>query len=351
MGNSPATPKLSQEQADIQYLGARYPFGDDELRKLYRIFQRLKQKQEGRVSFIADWAVEAVELTREQQALEDAEKILEELRNERSKLIQVVEDKILPEGFSEQLYKTSFSRPQNNGIGGGVASSSGPETDESRMERLLQDQREQLDAFFAGVSNAGRRGGRHALEILFKFYEVPIDSNDDPGFNSVKRLADCNRILNLAYRLSLASAFLDSAKRGEEIEVWLPPEHPDEKAIRGLSQSVIEFIKRKRTRESPYGTAGEDPDLEKGFVELLDLQEWAEGTAPVLSSSISTFMFFLLFPDRPYPPSRTAFQFPQLPADSSFFTEPTSPLLFSFACLSTSLNGMVSLNLDIFIPP
>lgn len=49
------------------------------------------------------------------------------------------------------------------------------------------------------------------------------------------------------------------------------------------------------------------------------------------------FMFF--FPDKQFPQTRTALSFPRLLQGSVFFTEPTSPLLFSFACLSTSLGG------------
>jgi hypothetical protein len=55
-------------------------------------------------------------------------------------------------------------------------------------------------------------------------------------------------------------------------------------------------------------------------------------------------MFQIFFPGVPYPPSRTSFEFPHISVNdgacsSSFFETPRSPLLFTFACLSSALAG------------
>lgn len=320
MGNATAKPKLTQEQSDIKYLGSRYPFGDDELLKLYRSFLRLEEQNEGRVSFLTDWAVESMCMQQPPAGVElrDSQSNFEAMKQERFVLMQVIETKILPLGFSELLQGTSFNIPKG------------------------ADRLEKLEKFFEGVANLGRKGGRHAISVLFDIYAVEkVSTNSMQGTSATTTTmkADINLVISLAYRLSLAAAFLDAASHGGDMEQWIPSENQDQTAIRGLGHSLVEFVKRKRLRESPYGDIDHDPDLEDGFTEKLDMQEFAECNVPVLSSALSFFMFQVFFPEKPYPPSRTAFYFPKLSEDSTFFTEPASPLLFSFASLSSSLGG------------
>jgi hypothetical protein len=346
MGNTP--PQPTQEQIDIKYLGSRYPFGDDELWKLYRAFHRLQGKRDGvqvesqvevsKVSFLTDWAVECVYMRLPPPGdpnSGDAQAKLKEMKQERFMLMQAVEAKILPPGFSEQLERTNFSRPEDYlGMHG---------TDESRLERMKHDRMGRLEKFVEGVANLGRKGGRHALGVLFDCYAIEKESNSmTPGYvdGNVKTVvADFNQVLTLAYRLSLAAAFLEAANNGDDMAQWIPGENLDDTAIKGLGHSLVEFIKRKRIRDSPYGAVEDDPELDKGFVEKLDMQEFAESNLPMLSSALSFFMFHVFFPERPYPPSRTAFRFPKLSEESTFFTQAASPLLFSFASLSPSLGG------------
>lgn len=318
MGTTSTKPEASQEQLDIKHLGSRYPFGDDELFKLYRAFFVL-QAQTERVSFLTDWGVACVRLSPVESKLEGAQEKLEEMKKERFLLMQAVETKILPPGFSEQFEKTNFSKSQE-----GLQS-----PDDERMAML--------ETFFAGIANVGRKGGRPVMAVLFDQYA--IDSSGTGDSNAKRQLAPFRQVLILAYRLSLAAAFLEAAKNGDDVAQWIPGENMDETAFSGLGQSIIDFVKRKRIRDSPYGTVEEDPDLEKGLVEKLDLQEFAESNLPVLSGSLSTFMFHVFFPEKSYPPSRTAFHFPKLLDESTFFEQASSPLLFSFASLSSSLGG------------
>lgn len=73
---------------------------------------------------------------------------------------------------------------------------------------------------------------------------------------------------------------------------------------------------------------------------------WAESVAPLLSSTLSTFFHTLLFPDRPFPPSRTPFLFPRFHGDAGSFLlggtrgddySQAHPRMFTLACLSPSL--------------
>jgi hypothetical protein len=169
---------------------------------------------------------------------------------------------------------------------------------------------------------------------MFDFCVVETESTSVD--TASRKVASLSQVLNLAYRLSLAAAFLEAAKTGDDVAQWIPKENLDETAFSGLRRSLIDFVKRKRTS---LERNGEDPELAQGLVEKLDLQEFVENTMPVLSSVLATFMYHVFFPEEPYPPSRTAFHFPRLLEESTFFEEASSPLLFSFAALSTSLGG------------
>lgn len=251
-------------------------------------------------------------------------------------VMQVVESKILPPGFSDQLEKTNF---------GGKISMSNPIGINVPVDRDAElDRTAKLEQFFQGLANVGRRGGRPAIGVLFDYFAVKSESKEDQKEygQPQQNVADCYQILALAHRLSLAAAFLGAEQKGEDMGQWIPPEKMDNSALKGMGLSLIDFVKRKRLRESPYGTIEPDPALDKGFVEKIDLQEFAESNLPVLSSSLSTFMFHVLFPEKHFPRELTAFQYPSLLADSVFFDTQTSPLLFSFAALSSSLGGSVS---------
>jgi TLD len=314
MGNSNTSPALTPEQSDIKYLGSRFPFGDDELLKIYRIFFILDQRKE-RKSFLTEWAVECFVLPRIRT---NEETNSFELNPEMSKLqrlnsMQVIEDNILPPRFSELLESTNFAVPENA----------------CHMEKL--------EHFFQGVSNLGRKGGRQAISVLFECY-VNKDTSLGMG-NITAKVADFRLILMSVYRLSLAGAYLRASQNGEDTNKWIPGKDIDYSAMNGLVLSMIEFVKTKRIRESPYGTVEHDPWLEKGFAEKLDIQDYVESNLPVMSSALSYFMFQVFFPEKPYPRSSTAFYFPKLNSDSAFFHDTASPLLFSFASLSASLGG------------
>jgi hypothetical protein len=56
-------------------------------------------------------------------------------------------------------------------------------------------------------------------------------------------------------------------------------------------------------------------------------------------SILPTFLHLIFFPNKPTPPSRTSFEYPQLSQESFVFGHGNSPQLFSFGCMSAALGG------------
>ena len=153
---------------------------------------------------------------------------------------------------------------------------------------------------------------------------------------------NASQVLDLAYRLSLAAAFLSA---DENMQNFIPsPGASQNEVITSLARSMVEFERRKKIRASEFGslTDTEKEDLEMGLVSKMDFLEWSEATAPLLTSTLPTFMHNVFFPEKSYPPSRTPFVFPVIPSESAFFDDPASPMLFAFASMSSSLGGSVS---------
>jgi len=306
---------------------------------------------------------------------------IETLVRERENLLQVVEWRTLPAGFGNRLYERAFLAPGDVSAYGTssattAASSAVVEDDYTRKSRL--------EAFFEGISNSGRRGAKATLTVLFDTCEK--HERSDGHAHSLE-------IVAVGYRLAMALAFLQAAEnsRGggaagegreqqeEEDEGEEPYAAPQDflldevsrhstassdsadaydvglsrsiqKQLEGLAYSLSERGRSRRQQEGvfSYGTPAsgnvdgdvdEDQLLQGGWVQLKDVVDWSDRTAPVFSTILPTFLFHIFFPGRPYPPSRTPFELPRIHEDSAFFASAQSPLLFSFACLSSSLNG------------
>ena len=319
MGTGVSKPEQAQEKADLKYLGSRFPFDDAELVSLYRSYFELKQKEESSSSFLSDWA-----------------KRCNETNEKTNELFEIVERDILPLHFGERLQRVAFLRPADR-------NTSAPQSivkDEDDNIRIAR-----LESFFDGLANCARRGGRAALGTMFQCCvegdEHPASSKDlvDSSGNEIKaRVID---VLDLAYRLALATAFLHASE--EDRLTLLPQEDSAQcKALQSLAASCLDHVHRQRIRRSVVVEDMDDSDLEQGFCSKMDFLEWSESTAPMLSSILPTFQHDILFPDKAYPPSLTPFSFPLLNDESAFFKDDHWTLLFSFACMSKSLRGAVS---------
>lgn len=330
MGNSSTkSPNLTPEQKDIQYLGDRFPYGDDELYRLYHAYQAI-HLSENRVSFLSDLAVHCTVLPPREK--DDIEK-LDVLREQQAMLMSVVEEKILPPDFGARFERVAFVNLHQVEL----------EEDEDEYTRLAR-----IEKWFDGAANGTRRGGRAALGTLF---QCCVDISDD-GFDDSSHLvhkdgseymATASDVLDLAYRLSLAAAFLTA---DENMQNFIPsPDSSKSQVMESLVHSTLEFVRRRKVRSSEFGslTEAEEKELEEGLVSKMDFLEWSESTTPLLASVLPTFMHCIFFPEKPYPPSRTPFIFPIIPSESAFFFDPASPMLFAFASMSSSLGGSVSL--------
>ncbi|CAB9519216.1 TLD domain-containing protein 1 [Seminavis robusta] len=320
MGNSSSNTAQTQEQKDIKYLGDRMPFGDAELKRLYRCYYQIEQASE-RISFLTDWAVHA-----DPQAT-DA------VREERALLIGVLEAKVLPEGFGNRLYQTAFLRRGEVSVyndNNSPKSNAAPVDEYTRVANLEQ--------FFDGLSNCGRRGTKHAVKVLFHCCDqnATITTPDEP-------MIQANDLIQLGYRIALSSAFLKSSNQEEEDEQdndmarFLPAEDKlSQQELHSFAQSIVDHsnVRRSRMGIPPLPTTQEEL-----WVSIDDVTSWVNDEAPLFANTLSTFMYRVFNPGQPYPPSRTEFVYPVIPQESAFFEAGSSTLLFVFACLSTALSG------------
>mmetsp|Transcript_24787 Transcript_24787/g.34633 ORF Transcript_24787/g.34633 Transcript_24787/m.34633 type:complete len:403 (-) Transcript_24787:753-1961(-) len=353
-------PQLTQEQQDIQHLGQIFPFGDEEILRLYRTYNYLEHHQGAtRASFLTDWAVHCAFLENQQDRTDE----LSKLQQERTKILQLIESFILPDSFGEQLQAAAFLRPQvvssTNSTIEKEQQNDNNFTEASAELDMVAENMAGLEAFFEGAATScGRRGGRSATINLFKCCSFVSDEAvnilpetqsfassgmENKAHNEVARASD---LIEFGYRVALAAMLLTDHSTNEEgldPSVYVPDKKMhNHEAIKSLSNSLTQFTKAKREREQgyAYGTTAEASQHESvALITKDDFLEWSESTAPLLSSALPTLMHAIFFPDRPYPPSRTALNFPRLDSESAFFHGATSPMLFSFSCMSSSLGG------------
>lgn len=81
------------------------------------------------------------------------------------------------------------------------------------------------------------------------------------------------------------------------------------------------------------------------LVEEEDIYEWADYVAPMFALALPSLMHWIVFPTSPVPSERTLFEYPLVLQESSIFQTPSTPLLFTFGCLSPALGGEVRLDL------
>jgi len=343
----------NRQKVFIETLGNYYPFSDDELERLLYFHEQilLHHNPSGResFSFLQCLGVAA------------ASYIPGVDSNTLKSKVEFLEMNVLPSNFGNSLKFAAFVKEENSL----PTSSNSPASplgisDEFHLDSIVSSyetnphKKEQLHCFLQGMAEAcGRRGGRYALEILFKCCSV--DRKED--------VADSVQLIDLTYRVALASVYVSNKNyltlnKGEN---WGRPEAMIE-SLRNASKKSM----GNRTfggTDSYYDNAysgldkssninEEEPASKKGTISKQVFFEWAEDTAPLLPSVLPTFFHALLFADKAFPPSRTPFLFPYFFDNNKSFLLGGSnrsqvyPSLFSFACMSNSLGGMVSSNLS-----
>lgn len=349
--------RIDPRKEQLRRLGNKYPFGDPELTKLIRThrnlqFSRGSSDTTANNDFILELAVHSLHSDCDTAHIANNEanpdvklRDTKQDARERKKVIQFIEERILPAKFGYALETAAFVC--NNQI----TQRTIPET---ISDPFGED--EHLDKFLDGVSRSGRKGGRAALEIMF---DACVLIKSEKIVNNQPRSVGSSDLIDLGYRLSIASFLLSSEEklRTEENdagssfwESFVPCTSKSSlSSLESLSKSLQEAEEEMANQQQPtfYASASSDTiaskkqPLQKHQVSLDAVILWAERTAPLFSATLSTFMHYLLFPDKPYPPSRTPFLFPELGEHgSAIFGRGLSSQLFSFACMSRSLGGM-----------
>lgn len=324
MGNSAPAPaphqQLSQKQIDLKYLAERLPFGDEELQHLYTVYHDilLQQSEHRRTSsFLVDWGVQCGRCLSESNSQE-----------ERETLLQVVDSTILPTGWSHRLYSRTLCVETTDDIFG-YSSPLTTLTDEwTRKKRL--------ETFFEGIANSGRRGANQSLTVLFN----SCKASDHDTF--CKPLD----IVSTAYKLALATSFMKAASDDTlNMADYIPTDQDDTRQLQALASSMLQRAHDKRANNrftnnfDGHNTETQQRLLPVDCITLDELIDWCDSTGPLFGSILPTFLHQLFFPGRPYPPSRTAYDFPYCLQESGFFESARSPLLFTFGCFSSALEG------------
>jgi hypothetical protein len=358
MGNqlfAPSTPTLTPQQEDLKFLGDRFPFGDAELKHLYKAYHAiLESKTKQHTSFLVDSSEQCTSKSAVGTASSTNTNVNtnvtasssnavtdEQLRLERRTLIQVVESKLLPPNFGNRLYEVAFLAAGDTSVYADVDATTGATTAKEPSTVDAYTRRARLEQFFEGLSSSGRRGTKAAMTVMFNICRDESASATHGG--SADRRVRVIEFVDMGYRIALATAFLQAADTDSDVGGYLAcvEDTAKDDTLKALANSIVERGRRRLERAAlgaPSGPSA-DPNLEQGLVELQDILEWADSVAPVFASILPTFMFQIFFPGRPYPPSRTAFDFPRILSESTFFSTPSSPLLFTFGCLSSALDG------------
>ena len=392
----------------VKELGDKYPFGDDEILRIARCLTYLRHapiassEEIVNYSFLNNWAVFAptlppadftpsddrvpfvnllkVDPNLIQNENANANAIDFKIKQERMrirKMMLLIEAEILPPWLKLEETVFALLTPSSTTLTHGHDHNH-MVTEDLTMEDLAM---QRLEKFLNGLAESSRRGSRKALAVI---YNCCLKSNSK---HSNQKTANANDLLNLAYRLGLASLLLsgkanessndchilESDSNGENIlegsngtssspssgndikECDFTPFFPED-INQSLVQSLIEFASNytsHNTSPSDYlsmktgslslntdKVIGDDSDNDDGMVSLEAFTAWTESYAPALSATLETFIHHVFFSDEPFPPSRIEFMFPYLRGQhSAFFKSKSSPLLFTFAVMSPSLGG------------
>jgi len=240
-----------------------------------------------------------------------------------------------------------------------------------------------------GFASMGRRGAKQAMTALFNAVldqtkpsstasSATAGESDAPSIHS-------RDFVEWGYRFSLATGFLqevqalekqstthenghgnvETVKEEEEedtskdllaqaavlIKEFVPSKKDISDGLKPMAQSLTEKAKSRLNR---YGilTQGDTwNDSDPPTIELQDVLEWTEAVAPLFASILPTFLFHVLFWGRAFPPTKTAFEFPNHKADEEEESKEkedyvrlesildSKPRAFALACTSSSLMG------------
>ena len=373
-GTSSAPVKPTPEQGVLQFMGDRFPFGDAELAQLYKAYQFLQQEQsieEGNESgtsvhdvsersFLQDWTAACLwaSLTTKNNKttllLVVEKEVLEARLEEKRAMVQVLETSILPPHFGNRLCRAQLVAPGDvvyYPVSSHDYNDDEPQPPQKSLCSSTVDEytrKARLEHFFNGIANSSRRSTTTTLTVLFETCCQCSDDDDDDDDDAsadgtTTRRIRAREFVQMGYRLALAVEFLrreELEERGDMAAYLAPEDIAADPTLMAFADSIVEQNRRKRQRQGLFSeTTIGDKDTKDDWVELEDVLEWSDAAAPLFAYILPTLFHYILFPGQPFPNSRTSFSFPQIPCPSAFFASPNSPLLFTLACLSSSLEG------------
>ena len=301
-----------REKEFIEYLGNRYPFGDDELIQLVHYHEEIIIQDDDATSFLKRLGMIALS-----HGGEDSTK------NHHFDFMDI----LLPASFGDQMKNrliSNYKRRDGESINTIISSYN------ENSQKL-----DHLELFLQGLAEcSGRRGGRSTLSVIF---QCCCDKHNP-------NVADASILIESIYRIALACLYL--SENDDTLDESFSIVKPN-----GL---IVSLLKASSSNEySSFGSSTENGKISKDV-----FFQWSEEMVPLLSSVLPTFFHQLLFPKKPFPPSRTPFLFPTFhDNDLSFLMggihgtniSKSYPLLFTFACMSYSLGGLVSYFVVLYI--
>ncbi|KAL7457440.1 hypothetical protein ACHAWC_009051 [Mediolabrus comicus] len=266
-------------QAELNKLADRYPFDVNEIEQLVRCHSALLDMKN------ADSFLTKI-------ALSSPYSYFFLPGDEMRRRVEIVEDKILPSGFASCL-RAAMSV-------------------DLFVDCANEGQDRSLERFLEGVADCGQRGHKEALRIIWDCCSYASDFEDK---------IEPKTIIDLCYRLAFAADVIISQDAdATAIVAKLESEHDG--ACLALERSLA--------------LAGEG-----GYVTKENFFNWTETMAPMLSSTLSTFMHNLLFHGKwlKHRLNFVLFQYPKLDQHSDIFEAMHHPNLFALACTSPLIVG------------
>lgn len=301
MGNSASTKSdVTKEKAFIQSLGDRFPLGDSEFRKFVWCYKNYADGTqlpagigESLLEYLGMWSslYGLYESTSYVDPIPPAQKLIEALK--------LVEEHIFTPGLGicliERALCLGLSKQRQNV--NTSCSAKFPKTSMSAQETLIWKtnyfsilsvinqgpSNYPLEDFLEGVSaSCGRRGSRAALTKLFML-----------SCKNGSKTADASDVIYTAYCITLAASYLKNVATKSTNNDWkyFVPQK-SEKNTKAMVQSLINSASKQRISVGGFSGGNFDSDS-NASVSLDEFVEWAEATAPLISSVLPTFLHVL----------------------------------------------------------
>jgi len=263
-------------EAELNKLADRYPFDISEIEQLVRCHSTITDTKN------ADSFLTKI-------ALSSPYSYFFLPGDEMRRRVEIAEDQILPSGFGSCL-RAAMSV--------------------DLFVDCTNPNHPSLERFLEGVADCGQRGHKEALRIIWDCCSYSSGFEDK---------IESSTIIDLCYRLAFAADVIISPDAdAKSIVAKLESEH--DSACSALERSLAQ--------------AGEG-----GYVTKENFFNWAETMAPMISSTLSTFMYNLLFHGKwtKHRLNFVLFQHPKLDQHSDIFEGWHHPNLFALACTAPSL--------------